>query len=81
MKSVKVNRVKERKVERILNKRKIREVVKHLVWWKEFIVEYNIWEKEKDLEIRRQEKLDLTEKRDFRRGKSSKKYIVKMLYR
>ena len=59
----------------MLNKRKIRGVVKYLVWWKKFIVENNIWEKEENLEnvkkavaesegrlsidIRRQKKLDL----------------------
>jgi len=36
-------------VEKILNKRKIREVVKYLVQWKGFIVESNIWEKEENL--------------------------------
>ena len=32
-------------------------------------------------EIRRQEKLDRTEEKNFRRGKLPGKYIVKMLYR
>jgi len=32
-------------------------------------------------EVRRQEKLDMAEERDFRREKLSGKYIAKMLYR
>jgi len=83
-------------VERILNKRKVREVVKYLVQWKRFIAEYDSWKKEKDLEntkelvaefegrmnaeVRRQEKLDVVEKKDFRRGELSGKYTAKMLY-
>jgi len=31
-------------------------------------------------EIRRQEKLDMIEKKDFRRGELPGKYIAKMLY-
>jgi len=33
-----------------------------------------------DVKVRRQEKLDLAEERDFRRGELPRKYIVKMLY-
>ena len=36
-------------VEKILNKRKIREVIKYLVWWKGFIAEHDTWKREKDL--------------------------------
>ena len=66
-------------MEKILNKRKIREVVKYLVQWKGFIVESNIWEKEENLKnikevvaeferristkVRLQEKLDKVEKK------------------
>ena len=32
-------------------------------------------------EVRRQENLNMTEEKDFRRGKLLEKYIVKMLYR
>jgi len=32
-------------------------------------------------EVRRQEKLDMTEERDFKRGELPGKYIAKMLYR
>jgi len=70
--------------------------VKYLVYWKRFIVENNIYKKEKDLEnakkgvvefkeklstkIRRQEKLDLTEKKDFRKKELLGRYIAKILY-
>ena len=75
----------------------MREVVKYLVWWKRFTVEYNSWEKKEDLEntkeivaefkkrinmeVRRQKKLKMVEEKDFRRGELPGKYIVKMLYR
>ena len=61
-----------------------------------FTVEYNTWESEEDLgnareaiekfegrmnaEVRRQEKLDIMEEKDFRRRKLLEKYIAKMLY-
>jgi len=61
------------------------------------MVKHNSWKKEKDLEnakeivaefeerlnaeVRRQEKLDIVEERDFKRMKLLEKYIVKMLYR
>jgi len=41
VKLVEVEEVKEWKVEKILNKQKIRGVVKYLVQWKGFIVEYD----------------------------------------
>ena len=79
-----------------MTKRKVREVVKYLVWWKRFIVEYNSWEKEEDLEnakklvaefeewmnaeVRRQEK-NLAEEKDFRRVELQGKYMAKILYR
>ena len=44
-KQVVVKRVKIQKVEKIINKRKIRGVMKYLVQQKEFITEYNSWEK------------------------------------
>ena len=49
MKLVEVGEVKKWKVEKILNKRKVREVVKCLVQWKRFIMEHVIWERKKDL--------------------------------
>ena len=79
-----------------MNKRKVRGIVKYLVQWKGFTAEHNSWEKEEDLEntkklviefkermnteVRRQEKSDLTEERDFRRRELSGKYTVKILY-
>ena len=76
-KPVEVEGVKEWKIEKILNKRKIRGVEKYLVYWKGFIAEHDSWERKEDLgntkgvledfegrmeaEIRRQEKLDRAE--------------------
>ena len=50
VKLIKVEEVKEWKVEKILNKRKVRGVVKYLVQWKGSTAEYDSWEKEEDLE-------------------------------
>ena len=60
------------------------------------IAEHDTWERKKDLgnakkvleefeerinaEIRKQEKLDRTEERDFRRGELLRKFTVRMLY-
>ena len=87
--------VKEWEVEKILNKRKIRGVDKYLVQWKGFMAESDIWEKREDLgntkevleefegrmnaEVRKQEKLDIAEKKDFRREELPEKYTAKML--
>ena len=67
------------------------------MWWKRFTAESDIWEKKKDLEntrevleefegrmnteVRRQEKLDIAEEKNFRRGELPGKFIAKMLYR
>jgi len=83
-------------VEKILNKRKVRGVEKYLVQWKGFTVEHDSWEKKGNLEnieetveefkgrmnveVRRQEKLDMAEERDFRRGELPEKFTAKMLY-
>jgi len=80
-----------------LNKRKVRGIIEYLVQWKRFIAEHNSWEKKKDLEntkelvaefegrinaeVRRQEKLDLAEKKNFRRAELPGKYTARMLYR
>ena len=61
------------------------------------MVKHDNWEREKDLEntkkviakferklnieVRKQEKLEIAEERDFRRGKLLRKYMIKMLYR
>jgi len=83
-------------VEKILNKKKIREVKKYLVCWKGFTVEHDSWERREDLgnakavledfeermkaEIRRQEKLDRAEKQNFRREELLGKFTARMLY-
>ena len=75
----------------------MRRTVKYLVQWNEFIVEYDSWEKKKDLEntkkvvkeferrvnveVRRQKKLDMVEERDFRKGELLEKYMAKILYK
>ena len=72
-------------------------IVKYLVRWKEFTVEYNSWERKEDLEntkevvtefegrlntkVRKQEKLEITKERYFKRGKLLRKYTAKILYR
>jgi len=97
VKPVEMNEVKEWEVEKILNKRKVREVVKYLVQWKRFTAKHDSWEKKKDLEnmkeavveferrinveVRRQEKLEIAEEKDFRREMLPEKYMAKMLYR
>ena len=45
---------------------------------KELVVEF---EERMNTEVRRQEKLDMAEKKDFKREELLGKYIVKMLYR
>ena len=96
-KPVEVEGVKEWEVEKILNKKKIRGVEKYLVWWKEFTAEGDTWERIENLknaeeaikefegkmsvEVRRQEKIDLAEERDFRRGELPGKFMAKILYR
>ena len=72
VKLVKIVRVK---VEKILNKRKMRGVIKYLVQEKWFIIEYDIWERGEDL--------DMVEKRYwyFRRRELLGKYMEKMLHK
>jgi len=64
--------------------------------WKRFIVEHDTWERKEDLgnarevleefegrmnaEVRRQEKLDMVEEKDFRRGELPGKFTARMLY-
>jgi len=75
---------------------KRRGVEKYLVCWKGFTAEHDTWEREEDLgnareavekfkrrisaEVRRPEKLDMIEEKDFRREELPRKYMVKMLY-
>ena len=65
--------------------------------WKRFMAEHDIWKKGEDLgntreavekfkgrmntKVRRQEKLDMVEKKDFRKGELLGKYTAKMLYK
>jgi len=64
--------------------------------WKRFTVEHDTWERKEDLgnarevleefegrmnaEVRRQEKLDMVEEKDFRRGELPGKFTARMLY-
>ena len=96
-KPIEVEGAEEWEVERILNKKKIRGVEKYLVWWKEFTAERDTWERKEDLknagealeefegrmnaEIRKQEKIDMAEERDFRRGELLGKFTTRMLYK
>ena len=91
-KPIKVEGVEEWKVEKILNKRMMRGVVKYLIWWKGFMAEGNTWERRENLknaeelieefkrggvEVRRQE----GEVDEYRRMELPGKYMVKLLYR
>jgi len=95
-KLVEVEGIKEWEVEKILNKKKIREVEKYLVRWKGFTAERDTWERKESLknagealeefegrmnaEIRRQEKIKMAEERDFRKEELPGKFMAKMLY-
>ena len=96
-KPVEVEGIKEWEVEKILNKKRIRGVEKYLVRWKGFTAEEDTWERKENLknvkealeefegrmnaEVRRQERIDMAEERDFRRGELLGKFTSKMLYR
>ena len=96
-KPIEIEEVEEQEIKKILNKRKIRGVDKYLVQWKRFMAEHNTQERKKDLgnarevleefegrmnaEVRRQEKLDMVEEKDFRREELLGKFTAKMLYR
>ena len=95
-KLIEVEKVKEWEVEKILNKKKIKGVEKYLVQWKGFTAEGDIWKRKENLknaeelieefegrmnaEVRRQEKIDMVEERDFRRGELPEKFTAKILY-
>ena len=49
LKPVEVNKEEKQVVEKILNKQQIRGVTEYFVYQKEFMAEYDIWEKKKDL--------------------------------
>ena len=48
-KPVEIEEVEEWKVEKVLNKKKIRGVEKYLIWWKWFIAEGDTWERRENL--------------------------------
>ena len=83
--------MKEWEVEKILNKKKIRGVVKYLIQWKGFMAEGDTWERRENLknaeelikefkqegvEVRRQE----GEEEEYRRMELLGKYMAKLLY-
>jgi len=96
-KLVEVEGVEEWEIEKILNKKKIRRVEKYLVWWKRFTAEGDIWKRKENLknaeeaveefkgrmsaEVRRQERIDMAEERNFRREELLEKFTARMLYR
>ena len=96
VKPVEIEGVEEWEVEKILNKKRMRGVEKYLVWWKGFTAEGDTWERIENLknaeeaikefegkmsmEVRRQEKIDMAEERDFRKGELPEKFMAKMLY-
>ena len=67
------------------------------MWWKGFIAERDTWERKENLknaeealeefegrmntEVRRQERIDMAEERDFRREELPEKFTARMLYR
>jgi len=90
-KPIKVEGVEEWEVEKILNKKKIRGVVKYLIQWKGFTAEGDTWERRENLknaeelieefeqegiEVRRQE----GEVEEYRKMELLGKYTAKLLY-
>jgi len=90
-KLVEVEEVEEWEVEKILNKKKMREVEKYLIRWKGFTAERDTWERRENLknveelieefeqegmEVRRQEK----EVDEYKRMELLGKYMAKVLY-
>jgi len=79
-----------------VNKRKVREVTKYLVWWKGFTAENDNWKKEKNLknvkeeivefkgrmntEVRQQEKLDIAEVGHSRRKRLKEGGITRKIH-
>ena len=93
-KLVEVKEVEEWEVEKILNKKKMRGVVKYLIWWKGFTVEEDTWKRKENLKnaeelikefergevkVRRQERE--VEVDEYRRMELPGKYMAKLLYR
>ena len=89
-----MERVEEWEIEKILNKKKIRGVVKYLIWWKGFTAEGDTWERRENLknveelieefeqggvEVRRQ-KGEVEEVEEYKRMELLGKYTAKLLY-
>ena len=93
-KLVEVEGVEEWEVEKILNKKKIRGVVKYLVWWKGFMAEGDTWEREENLKnaeelikeferrevVVRREVEEKGEADEYKRMELLGKYTAKLLY-
>ena len=90
-KPVEIEEVEEWEVEKILNKKKIRGVVKYLVRWKGFTAEGDTWERKENLKnveelIKEFEQGEVVvrqqveEKEEYRRMELPGKYTVKLLY-
>ena len=90
-KLVEVEGVKEWEVEKILNKKKMRGVVKYLIQWKGFMVEKDTWERRENLKnakelieefeqgevvVRQQE----GEKEGYKKMELPGKFTAKVLY-
>ena len=90
-KPVEVERVEEWEVEKILNKKKMRRVVKYLIRWKRFTAEGDTWKRRENLknaeelieefeqggiEVRRQKR----EVDEYKKMELLGKYIAKLLY-
>ena len=90
-KPIEVEGVEEWKVEKILNKKTMRRVVKYLIWWKGFTVEGDTWERRENLKnteelieefkqgevvVKQQEE----EVDEYRRMELLGKYTAKLLY-
>ena len=90
-KPVEVEGVEEWKVEKILNKKKMRGGEKYLIWWKGFTVEGDTWERRENLknteelieEFKRGEvvvRRQVGEDEEYRRMELLGKYTEKLLY-
>ena len=90
-KPVEIKGVEEWEVEKILNKKKIRGVVKYLVRWKEFTAEGDTWERKENLknteelikEFEQREvvvRREVEEEGEYKRMELPGKYMVKLLY-
>jgi len=90
-KPIEVEGVEEWEVEKILNKKTMRGVVKYLIWWKSFTAEGDTWERRENLKnaeelieefergevvVRQQEK----EKEEYKRMELPGKFTAKVLY-